>query len=161
MGAGFNGNCTSVTYTFVLGHMTNESKPVLNLIHFHGVGLIFLTASGVLYQTQAEGLACSHPRVEGVFMPLPVQPGAAELHALTHQFKGAWGHINEESARVVDGILRCNGHGYLTVNRARLHESYEAWIHVLVGEPEKGSIASLAISGFGSCEAILTWPNSD
>jgi len=141
--------------------MGDESKRVIDLSEFHGVGLILLVPSGVLYKTQAEGLACSHPQAEGVFVPLRVRPGAAEMHALTQHFRGGPGPINESSADVVDGILRRNGHGHLKVNRARLEESYEAWIRVLVDDASGGPYSGLGISGFGNCEAILIWPNSD
>ncbi|HET9366215.1 MAG TPA: DUF6210 family protein [Candidatus Angelobacter sp.] len=141
--------------------MENQSKPVISLDGFHGVGLIIARPSGVLYGNQAEGYACSHPQAEGVFLPLPVQPGASELWSLQQHFRGEWGPIDEESARIVDRILRRNGHNYLKVNRARLTESCEAWIHVLIDEPEMYSKASSAIAGFGKCEGVLTWPNSD
>lgn len=141
--------------------MENHSKPVISLDGFQGVGLIITRPSGVLYENQAEGYACSHPRAEGVFLPLPVRPGASELWGLQQHFTGKWGPIDEGSARTVDRILLRNGHKYLKVNRARLAESYEAWIHVLIDEPEISSIAGGVIEGFGKCEGILTWPNSD
>jgi hypothetical protein len=89
----------------------------IDLTFFQEVGLIFCHPSGVVYTNQAAGLGCLHPEVEGVFCPLPVRPGRAELYALTHHFKGPWNSLREEDADVVDRILRRNGHEYLKVDR--------------------------------------------
>lgn len=51
------------------------------------------------------------------------------------------------------------------VDRVRLAECWEAWIHVLVDAPE--SLDPLAgadfspLLGFGRVAGIVTWPNSD
>jgi hypothetical protein len=107
-------------------------------------------------------VACSHHQAEGVFVPLPVMPGAQEIWVLQQCFRGELGPISKDSAEIVDRTFRRNGHVYLKVNRARLNESYEAWIHVLVDDSQKPELPlRLPISGFGKCEGILTWPNSD
>ena len=142
--------------------MTKQPKRIIDLSGFHGVGLIIMFSSGVVYQNQTEGLACSHCEAEGVFLPLSVKPGASELWAFGQQFHGKTGPIDQDAARIVDGILRRNGHTYLMVNQKRLAESCEAWIHVSIDETAKPQLPlRMAVSGFGKCEGILTWSNSD
>ena len=135
--------------------METQSKRVISLLDFDNVGLIVKVPSGVLYTNQVEGYACQHPEVEGVFFPLPVRPGNAELFALTQHFQGTWDHITESDADLVDRVLRGNGHEGLSVDRTKVNQSYEAWVHVRIGADVHG------LSGFGNCEAVLTWPNSD
>jgi hypothetical protein len=141
--------------------VTKLSKPMIDLSYYHGLGLIIPFPSGVIYQNQADGLLCTHPQVEGVFVPLSVKSGVVELWALQQHFRGAT-VINQDSAEVVDSILRRYGHVYLKVNSTRLAESFEAWFHVVVDEAQRPELPlALPISGFGKCEGILTWPNSD
>jgi hypothetical protein len=141
--------------------MEKSTKRIIDLIGFHGIGLIIIVESGVIYRSQAGGLACLHPEAEGVFLPLPVTSGASEMYALSQHFRGKLGHIDEEAAKVIDRILGRNGHEHLTVNPKRVKESFEAWVHVLIHAPGGRSRSEKAISGFGECEGILIWPNSD
>ena len=84
-----------------------------------------------------------------------MKPGNAELLSLTQRFKGSWYHIDDSDSEFIDRVLRSSGHNNLCVDRAKLVESYVAWIHLLV----KKGFEDLA--GFDDCEAVLTWPNSD
>jgi hypothetical protein len=79
-----------------------------------------------------------------------VKPGNAELFSLTQRFKGPWNHIEEADAEFIERVLHSNGHRTLSVDRAKLDQSYEAWVHLLV---EKGTEG---LSGFGDCVAVLT-----
>ena len=135
--------------------MEPQSKRVISLGHFNNVGLIVKVASGVVYTNQAAGYECKHPEVEGVFVPLRVKPGKAELYSLTQHFKGAWNHITQLDAEFINRVLRQNGHVQLSVDQTKLDQSYEAWVHIRVDAGVDG------LFGFGSCEAVLTWPNSD
>jgi hypothetical protein len=134
--------------------------PKIDLTCFPDAGLIIRHSSGVIYTNQAAGYACLHPEMEGVFCPLPIRPGKTELHLLHRHFKGQVNSITAEDADVVDAILRRNGHAYLKVDRARLNNSYEAWVYVTISG-ELDSLFKAVLSGFGECEGILTWPNSD
>ncbi len=134
--------------------------PKIDLSFFQELGVVICYPSGVFYSNQAAGFGCLHPEQEGVFCPLPVEPGRAELHALSHHFKGPWSSITQEDADVVDGILRRNGHQYMKVDRSRLSDSYEAWVDVLMAD-NAGSKLVEPFTGFGECKGVLTWPNSD
>jgi len=135
--------------------MIAESKHLINLIEFSAVGLILKVPSGVFYTNQSGGYACEHPEIEGVFYPLPVKPGNAELSALTQHFNGTWGHINETDVEFIDRMLRSNGHSALSVDQTKVDQSYDAWVHIKV----KAGCEDLC--GFGNCEGVLIWPNSD
>jgi hypothetical protein len=144
----------------------------IDLTFFQEVGLILCRPSGVVYTNQAAGILCLHPEVEGVFCPLPVRPGRAELYALTQHFKGPWNSLTqedadveyriltEEDADVVDRILRRNGHDYLKVDRTKLSDSYEAWVYVRTAAAAKFGPHETFVE-FGECQGVLTWPNSD
>jgi hypothetical protein len=135
--------------------MDTQPKRVIDLSEYNNVGIILKLGSGVFYTNQVAGYACQHPEIEGAFYPLPTKPGDAELFALTHHFRGTWTHIEQADAEFIEHVLRSNGHNHLSVDRAKLNQSYEAWVHLLVGKGTEG------LSGFGDCEAVLIWPNSD
>jgi hypothetical protein len=135
--------------------MNRQEKRVIDLYEFDGLGLILKCPSGVCYTHQTAGFACLHPRIEGVFYPLPAQPGKKALFTLAQHFRGAWNHIEKKDADFVDRILRRNRHPYLSVDRSYLEDSFEAWIHVKLGE------APDELSGFSGRKAVLIWPNSD
>jgi len=135
--------------------MSPRSKRVIDLLDFGNLGLILKVPSGIFYTNQAGGYACEHPEIEGVFFPLPVKPGKAELSALTRHFEGTWNHITESDADLVDRVLRKNGHEKIRVDRTKVDQSFEAWVHVQV----EGGLDDLI--GFDTCEAVLIWPNSD
>jgi hypothetical protein len=137
----------------------SPTLPKIDLSAFPEVGLIIRQASGVLYTNQSGGLLCLHPEMEGVFYPLPVKPGRSEVYALTQHFKQV-GPLGEDDAKALDAILRRNGHTYLQVNRARLSGSHEAWVHVNISKGIEAHLGE-AFSGFGECEGVLIWPNSD
>jgi len=52
---------------------------------------------------------------------------------------------------------------FVTVDRARLSESQEAWVFVLVDSPAEGEPESsdIPLYGFGRTRGVLTWVNSD
>lgn len=135
-------------------------KPIVTLDEFDGLGLILLHPSGVLYTNQVAGYGCLHPEVEGIFVPLPVQVGRREIHALQQHFRGSWHPLTDADAQVVDGVFQANNLGYLRVDRARLADSYEAWVYVTVDHPQQDREAAL-FHGFTTRAGVVTWMNSD
>jgi len=81
-------------------------KRVINLDWYDNVGIVLKVQSGVFYTSQVAGYACLHPEVEGVFYPLRVEPGKAELFSLQQRFRGPWSHIDEADADFIEGVLR-------------------------------------------------------
>jgi hypothetical protein len=144
-----------------------------------GLGLIIAFPSGVMFSNQTGGTECLHPEVEGIYIPLrnETEEGASEggrnteLHSPEHEFveyfvgaayggSGATWGLTEDDAAFVESVLAKWGLSEcLHIDRARLGESHEAWVHVTV----TGDEGREAFSGFGPYPrpGILTWTNSD
>jgi hypothetical protein len=164
-------------------------KRVVNLWGHAGTGLIIKCATGIAYTNQSCGHHCLHPEQEGAFVPvgndvaLPSRELISKEYELTAYFEGAPWHgsgaatgLTEADADFIDRILADRPDlRQIRVDRSRLTESHEAWVHVLVNEEEGPMVGSIGadmthvlqrlttISGFGPfpLEAILTWNNSD
>lgn len=127
-----------------------------------GLGVIVLAPSGSLYSNQCGGHACHHPTAEGIYVPLGDSPDEFEAHFYGPGSKWSgrcFDGIDEETARFIDAHLRSRvfgGAGCITVDRARLADSEEAWIHVVIAEN-----ADARLSAHGGRPGILTWRNSD
>ncbi len=146
--------------------MTNneDKRPELH-IHvgeFCGLGLILAHPSGVFYSSQTGGYACHHPQLEGAFIPLDETKGFESV--LEDHFTGEkWGGhcykgIDEETADFIDNLLnRSYIAKLLKVDRDRLSDCEEAWIHVIVEREPAESWPSWSRGGRG----VLTWNNSD
>ena len=138
------------------------------------IGVILCLPSGVSYRHQSGGYACKHPMAEGVFAPIPHGAGvsvSAWAGDLSDVFTGdRWGgwcsdRIDTETADVVDRLLgELGGCRRLDVNRERLHQSMEAWVHLSVGpcrSTVEGKRCDDCTFAGDPLEAILIWPNSD
>jgi hypothetical protein len=147
--------------------------------HFHlwdldGWGVIISWPSGVMMGNQTGGYSCLQPEMEGVFYPLSngyTTPGQAvpPVDVLMKYFVGPrWGGegatrgLEEEDADFIDRLLKRQGFfPGIQVDRSRLRESHESWVHmVLTGDgPESAPV----LRGFGPYPraGVLTWPNSD
>jgi len=128
--------------------------------------LIVEHASGVSYQNQVAGVACLHVELEGVLSPLDVGPEIAQKIQAGPYPAGHVG-ISAETADDLDAALASGpGTRFIKVDRARMDQSSEAWVHVVVDSPET-DVPSLSgpyfgpIYGFGAGRGVLTWPNSD
>jgi hypothetical protein len=49
----------------------------------------------------------------------------------------------------------------VTVDRARLEDSHEAWVYVDFKNTVPYGYGGVEISGFGVCKGIVTWEDSD
>ena len=71
--------------------------------------------------------------------------------------------LDSETADQIDSLLRLRKFEtgtYLSVDRARMKESMEAWVWI-VGDGFPAEINDTAMSGFSKITGILTWHNSD
>jgi hypothetical protein len=69
--------------------------------------------------------------------------------------------INEETADFVDAVLGQSPYTrVLKVDRARLADSHEAWIHVTVEKAVEGADNEI-ISELSATAGVVTWENSD
>lgn len=147
-------------------------QPTIELWRNIGLGLLIACPSGVRYTAQAGGNACRHPDIEGVYVPLSERWPDPQEAALDALFTGpkwrGWcdNGLDEASADVIDAILAMAPQtDYLRVDRTRLHESMEAWIHVHWSGPDPGAAPGLSggydFHGFKSSSGVLVWENSD
>jgi hypothetical protein len=135
------------------------------LLYEAGLGLVIPYTTGVIYQTQACGVCCMQPELEGVFVPLDAQQANEALYAWFIGPKyvggGAMLGLDAEDADHIDGLLRALRPAGIavTVDRAQLRDSFEAWVHVVIHDEDSMSL----FSGFGPYPrpAVLTWMNSD
>jgi hypothetical protein len=138
-----------------------SEKRVIELDSFIGLGLIILHPSGAIYTNQVAGNGCFHPEVEGVFVPLETDVNRYELNTLQQYFTGSWHSLNEPEANLVDTVLQRSrlGLDWISVDRSRLKDSFEAWVYVKLN-PKKGRMLEV-LTGFDDSLGILVWPNSD
>jgi hypothetical protein len=141
-------------------------KPFIELWNFKGLGLIIEHPTGVIYTNQTGGHSCKHPELEGAFYPLFDRPGSQQTELdhifLSEKWRG-WcdSGIDAETADCIDIILASSLlTRHLKVDRDRLTESWEAWIHVMF-EPKNKYDESPLYFGFSSGKGVLTWENSD
>ena len=150
-------------------------KPKVLLYEHVGLGLIVASPSGVIYSNQAGGTACLQPELEGILIPLRndcllegnqlLSPAIALEEYFTGEKwrgTGAIHGINDEDADFIDGLLQAHRLTHcLKVDRTRLSESREAWIHVEVTSDEHTEIPLFSGLGPYPRPGVLTWPNSD
>jgi hypothetical protein len=128
--------------------------------------LIVECPSGVRYENQVGGVVCWRGEQEGVLAPIDV--GGATLEAIQHlSYPQGIEGITIEIADSIDALLVAEtGARMIKVDRARLHQSWEAWIYVEIESP-RATVQGLApefsgsVYGFGVVRGVLTWPNSD
>ncbi|MGI8654247.1 MAG: DUF6210 family protein [Pyrinomonadaceae bacterium] len=142
------------------------SKPVIHLWLLDGIGLIISHPSGVSYSNQTGGYACLHPEMEGAFIPL-IDELINQQAKLLEYFTGSkWNGacfrgIDEETAGFIDEVLGSSLYTKrLKVNREKLADSHEAWIHITILTDDKEDELK-EFNGFSSDSGIVTWSNSD
>jgi len=139
--------------------------PLIDLsLASHFVGVIITWPSGIRYRNQTGGSACSHPEHEGVLALLTDDVGAT-LNALTEHFEDVKKvpkrvGISHATADFVDEVLHeYPEHTFISVDRDRLDESHEAWVHVTLS-PVK-SDHDQSVGWFPAGKGVLVWENSD
>ncbi len=124
--------------------------------------LIILEKSGITYFNQTAGVFCRHSEAERILAPITNDPPLDNLHFGSLNYKLQQLTLNkqilkETDADAIDKLLQKNfGGDAIFVDRERLNESCEAWIHVKIDGQTKGDLQD-----FAGYMAILTYPNSD
>ena len=172
----------ALTYDIAWGHndCAGQSSAALLLDveygHHDGVGvaaLIIEVPSGVRWTNQTGGIACHHPDVEGVMIPVTMNEeshralsdfGESELGMGFTQVE----HVSAETFDWLDAWLLARtavepdwrGRVWGRVDRARATVMEEAWVPLRdVFLPDGDALTAGAI--VGPFRAILTWDNSD
>jgi Family of unknown function (DUF6210) len=138
-----------------------EGRPLKVVLHdFPDLGLIVKAATNVIYTNQTGGIECWHPEVEGFLVPLRTHLGLRELNALRSLCSDCDDGIDSETADELESVLAGFGFKGIRVDRSKLTESWESWIHVILSG-ELGLDVPLEGPRPERLEAVLTWPNSD
>lgn len=143
--------------------MSDAPKRRLSLYDLEGVALILEAPTGVIYSNQVGGHFCLQPTYEGALLPVnpdrdPDGPRSDLERALGALLLNR-GWLDDALADAVDATLaRHISTRGVTVDRARLHESIEAWVHVIVPEATGGPHGE---SSYPAGRGVLTWLNSD
>ena len=151
-------------------------KPKIEIWDSVGLGIIIKYPSGVLVSNQTGGTACFHPSLEGVYLPIHndyhtdsqkfISPENEFSRCFTDQKyngSGAQNGIDEEDLIRLERLLKkFSLDGFIKINKNKLQESHEAWIHILINEEKQQPFTKL-VKGFEPYprEGILTWANSD
>lgn len=143
--------------------MSEAHKLWLSLYDLEGVALIIEAPTGVTYSNQVGGHACLQPTYEGAL--LPVNPDRdpdgprSDLEIALGEVLINEGFLDDTLADTVDAVLaRFSPTAGLLVDRTRLRESTEAWVHVIVPEAKGGPYGE---SRYPAGRGVLTWLNSD
>lgn len=144
-------------------------KGRIRLAHPYGTlfGVIIVQPSGAFYTHETGGYSCRWELAEGVFAPLRRSPDEDQELLLSTYFTGPkWNGwcsdgIDEATADYVDHVMSLSPESsFIKVDRTRLPDSKEAWIYVNVHEPVEFP-DNAPLYGFGECQGILVWRNSD
>jgi hypothetical protein len=141
---------------------------MVDLMGHAGTGLILEHPTGITYVTQAGGTYCLHPSCEGIFVSWfnDVELESNKLFSPQDALFGlSWeicsSAMSAAQANEVDAVLRATpSFQGIRVDRARLADSYEAWVHVLIEPPHQLGDIVWGVDPFPRT-GVLTWTNSD
>lgn len=146
----------------------SNDKPRI-ILSLNQAAVIILRATGIIYQNQTGGHTCAERCAEGALVLLtdpflitetpnelyqcPIEAGLKQIDWNRCYFGG----FDETCADKIDLLLQSNGFTkQVLVDRTRLKESEEAWIYVTLKPSDYANYL-----GFGDCNGILVWANSD
>lgn len=128
----------------------------ISLYGLEQLALIIKMNTGVIYSNQAGGYACLQPAIEGILSIIDDDTKSIinKLSLMTINKTS----LKVEDAEELDEFFHSNeGVNHLKIDRNKIQESMEAWIHVLIDHKKDYS----TLKGFNESEGILTWNNSD
>ena len=150
-------------------------KKIICLYPLEQLALILSEPSGIFYYNQVGGCSCRQEEAEGVLVF--VEDSGKKLHKNLTDYsieihRGWLTELREKDADDLDSLFaNSEKTNYLRVDRSKLKESKEAWIHVVfepgLPEDERKYCEGYPLSGgvycagFSSKCGILTWDNSD
>lgn len=170
--------------------LADVGMPLIEIPDDLGLCLVVELPVGCSYYNQTGGYSCRQAWAEGLLVPLPPHDGVTEqaldqIFGPDGKYRGCCSErIDGDDADRIDALLAKHhpafcGEQIIRVDRERLADSWEAWVHVRIGRhPARPPRLPLALGGpaplgtaenaffwpfYGlpSDEAILTWPNSD
>lgn len=142
--------------------MNSLVLPLVELWPFEDLSpmLIVELPSGVTFTNQVAGVACLHPIVEGILLPLPVQPILADDPLLDwREHEPPTRSEIEARAGEIERWLKWDDLGTCLEPRIDAALS-EAWIPVRVAS-QLGHPYDVLLGAFRGRSAIVTYGNSD
>jgi Family of unknown function (DUF6210) len=170
--------------------LSDVGMPLVEIPSDIGLSLVVKWPVGFAYFNQTGGHSCLQSWAEGVLVPIPAPSSSTDdrLYEMFGPGSKYGGHcsdgIDEEDADSIDALLAVHHHAFqgeriVRVDRERLRDSWEAWVHVRIGaHPKRHPKLPLRVReraplgsdenaflwpffGLPSDRAILTWTNSD
>jgi hypothetical protein len=138
-------------------------KKKVTLYPLRQLALIISEPSGVFYSNQVGGHSCQHPEEEGVLVFVGDAFNSLYDEISSYPYN-VW-EFQKKDADYLDQLFK-RKLKFVKVDRTRLKDSMEAWIHVVfehgLPKPNKQSLRNnIYFSGFDSKRGVLTWDNSD
>jgi len=125
--------------------------------------LIIPGKTGVTYTNQVGGTECAYPELEGSIVPVEYDIQLeTPMNSLTLKIgklfpEGNPGDITNDIAENIQFLLDSSPYTKdIKIDRSKLNQSKEAWLHVKV----QGSLDDMIDSSIDKV-AVLTWSNSD
>jgi hypothetical protein len=129
----------------------------ISLYNLSGLGLILEDASSdVTYLNQTAGHCCGQRHARGFFVF--VEDETRRIYNAIAPFMENKETLSAADADYLDTVFTDNYKArHLSVDRTKLEQSEEAWVHVKVALDDE----SESYTGFAAETGILTWDNSD
>lgn len=124
-----------------------------------GIGLIVNCKSDCIYENQTGGTACFQSEYEGILVPINNDLQGVETQLETEITKILNNSLLSQMKKAdsIDDLFQKEIETkFIAVDRSKMSESHEAWLHVVLNTD-----ISECISGFGGLSGVLTWQNSD
>jgi hypothetical protein len=136
----------------------------VDLQELPGGCFIIAHKTGVSYSHQCGGLACTQNTIEGFLVPCSHSNEVNE-QLYRHFYEGpkykghCYSGLDEDDAMVLDLVLASMGLACLSVDRQRLRNSIEAWVHLKVdsGLP----CVPYCYNSDPASSVVMIWENSD
>lgn len=150
-------------------------NPVIRLHNATGAGLIICCQTGVMVSNQTGGTSCLQSEIEGMYVPIENEDlskckgyGSNSIDLQLGEIfcgpkyrgSGATRGLDEIDADHIDAVLENHQlKPTLSVDRNRLRDSHEAWVHVVI----QGDSNLETYTDFFPYPrpGVLTWCNSD
>lgn len=132
----------------------------IELWELSAAALIVSSSGGFLYGNQVAGTSCQQRDFRGYLLPID-EDGFLQREFTAHFCGPKWkgecdDGIDESTASLLDELLMKRA-PFVSVDRTRLDNCVEAWVHVTVDIEKCG----LVDDGSSTRRAVLTWSNSD
>jgi hypothetical protein len=122
-----------------------------------GLGLVLKDdLSDITYFNQTAGHVCLQMFAKGTFV-FVLDDTKSLCNTIAAYMINKEGLSLEDADFLDNAFSRSYGAKHLSVDRTKLRQSMEAWVHVTIDN----SINNEVYTGFTVTEGILTWPNSD